>query len=79
MVFWYLSILMVYVLRLPKDEKTRANWFTFIGYETGPNSGICSKHFQESDFIYKVHGANIRRFLKPGACPSLLQYRQSNE
>ncbi|KYM81731.1 hypothetical protein ALC53_07724, partial [Atta colombica] len=58
--------------RLPKDEKTKAIWFAFIGRELGPNSGICSKHFKQSDFIYKIYGNGVRRFLKQGACPSIL-------
>ncbi|XP_014483484.1 PREDICTED: uncharacterized protein LOC106749000 isoform X7 [Dinoponera quadriceps] len=66
-------------LRLPRDEKTRANWFAFIGYKTGPYTEICSKHFQESDFIYKVHGDGVRRFLKPGIYPTISRPLQSNK
>ncbi|XP_014483478.1 PREDICTED: piggyBac transposable element-derived protein 4-like isoform X2 [Dinoponera quadriceps] len=65
--------------RLPRDEKTRANWFAFIGYKTGPYTEICSKHFQESDFIYKVHGDGVRRFLKPGIYPTISRPLQSNK
>ncbi|KYQ51581.1 hypothetical protein ALC60_09347, partial [Trachymyrmex zeteki] len=57
--------------RLPKDEKTKAIWFAFIGHEINVNSGICSKHFKQSDFIYKIYGDGIRRFLKQGAFPSI--------
>ncbi|XP_032677858.1 uncharacterized protein LOC116847218 isoform X2 [Odontomachus brunneus] len=53
--------------------------YLFTSCETGPHSGICSKHFQESDFIYKIYGADVRRFIKPGACPSLLQCKRNNK
>ncbi|XP_011059442.1 PREDICTED: uncharacterized protein LOC105149007 [Acromyrmex echinatior] len=62
----------VSIHRMPKDEKIKAIWFEFIGRELGPNSGICSKHFKQSDFIYKTYGNGVRRFLKQGACPSIL-------
>ncbi|XP_018308978.1 uncharacterized protein [Mycetomoellerius zeteki] len=61
----------VSIHRLPKDEKTKAIWFAFIGHEINVNSGICSKHFKQSDFIYKIYGDGIRRFLKQGAFPSI--------
>ncbi|XP_077257977.1 uncharacterized protein LOC143895060 [Temnothorax americanus] len=57
------------VHRIPKDKRTRANWVAFIGHEAGLNAGICSKHFKQSDFIYKIYGQRVRRFLKPGSCP----------
>ncbi|XP_071566749.1 uncharacterized protein [Temnothorax nylanderi] len=57
------------VHRMPKDKKTRANWVSFIGHEAGLNAGICSRHFKQSDFIYKIYGHSVRRFLKPGSCP----------
>ncbi|XP_018351806.1 PREDICTED: uncharacterized protein LOC108754183 [Trachymyrmex septentrionalis] len=69
----------VSIHRLPKDEKTKAIWFAFIGRELSPNSGICSKHFKQSDFIYKVYGNSIRRFLKQGACPSILHVSNIRE
>ncbi|XP_024869525.1 uncharacterized protein LOC112453167 [Temnothorax curvispinosus] len=57
------------VHRIPKDKRTRANWVAFIGHEAGLNAGICSRHFKQSDFIYKIYGQRVRRFLKPGSCP----------
>ncbi|KYN27396.1 THAP domain-containing protein 9 [Trachymyrmex cornetzi] len=65
--------------RLPKDEKTKKIWFAFIGRELGPNSGICSKHFKQSDFIYKIYGHGVRRFLKQGAYPSILHVSNIRE
>ncbi|XP_071557875.1 uncharacterized protein [Temnothorax nylanderi] len=64
---------------LPKNEEVRAKWFSIIGCTLRPTSTICSKHFQESDFIYKIYGNDIRRFLKPGACPSVLPSLRSTE
>jgi len=34
-------------------------------------SFVCSQHFRETDFIYKVVGDSVRRFLKQTACPTL--------
>ncbi|XP_011702662.1 PREDICTED: uncharacterized protein LOC105458806, partial [Wasmannia auropunctata] len=57
--------------QLPKDKETKASWFAFIGHKIGTNSGICSKHFKQSDFVYKVYRDGVRRFLKRGTCPSI--------
>ncbi|XP_077268024.1 uncharacterized protein LOC143900484 isoform X4 [Temnothorax americanus] len=65
--------------RLPKNVEVRAKWFSIIGCTLRPTSTICSKHFQESDFIYKIYGNDIRRFLKVGAYPSVLPSLRSTE
>jgi hypothetical protein len=65
--------------KLPKDEDARTKWLTFIGRNAGPNSTICSKHFEESDFMYKIRGNSIIRFLKKGACLSVPLNLQSAE
>ncbi|XP_011647301.1 uncharacterized protein LOC105433610 [Pogonomyrmex barbatus] len=57
--------------RLPKDKLVREKWFQFIGHKASTNSGICSGHFKQSDFIYKIYGGAVRRYLKPGAYPSI--------
>ncbi|XP_011646939.1 THAP domain-containing protein 6-like [Pogonomyrmex barbatus] len=57
--------------RLPKDENIRENWYAFIGYKASTHIGVCSRHFKQSDFIYKIYGDAVRRYLKPGAYPSV--------
>lgn len=66
--------------KLPKDnEETKSKWVAFIGCTTGPNTKVCSKHFEDSDFIHKMHGKDIRRFLKTGAFPSVNTSRRNIE
>lgn len=52
-------------------------WFVNIGGEVSKYSGVCSRHFEAKDFQYKVVGDTVKRFLVPGAVPTLL-LTQSN-
>lgn len=58
--------------RIPKNETSRTNWIKNIGREVSKRSVICSRHFEEKDFYYKLFGDSVRRFLVPTAVPSLL-------
>ncbi|XP_032685706.1 uncharacterized protein LOC116851616 isoform X2 [Odontomachus brunneus] len=40
-----------------------------IGHPVSLHSSVCSKHFNESDFVYKTIGASIKRFLHDAAVP----------
>ncbi|XP_070172640.1 uncharacterized protein [Polyergus mexicanus] len=57
---------------IPKNETRRQKWCSAIGREITKRSFVCSKHFKESDFHYKVIGDTVQRFLLPGTIPSLL-------
>ncbi|XP_046626989.1 uncharacterized protein LOC124308374 isoform X2 [Neodiprion virginianus] len=57
--------------RLPKDEATKQQWFLNIGREVKNCSAVCSQHFNDDDFEYKIYGDNVRRYLKATAVPCL--------
>lgn len=57
---------------IPKNEIERQKWCNTIGRKITKRSLVCSKHFKENDFHYKVIGDTVRRFLLPGTIPSLL-------
>ncbi|XP_011878245.1 PREDICTED: uncharacterized protein LOC105567745 isoform X2 [Vollenhovia emeryi] len=57
---------------LPKKEDLKMKWYANIGRKVGRWSAVCSQHFQEEDFRYKIIGGAVRRFLVPTAIPSLL-------
>lgn len=64
------------IFRIPKDEEIKQKWFIVIGREVNVKyATVCSQHFKQDDFVYKVHGDNIRRFIKPTAVPSLSYIR----
>lgn len=56
----------------------KASWFKNIRREVSRASAVCSRHFEEKDFYYKVLGDSVRRFLMPMAVPSLLLLNQNN-
>ncbi|XP_015432112.1 PREDICTED: uncharacterized protein LOC107188350 [Dufourea novaeangliae] len=51
--------------------------FHFMGREVKDYSSVCSKHFEPKDFVYKIVGNDVRRFLAPTAVPCIL-HPQSN-
>ncbi|XP_040078088.3 uncharacterized protein LOC120849882 [Ixodes scapularis] len=59
----------------PRDRKVRKEWLTKLkmGKTNSKSSRVCSKHFDESDFVYPV-GYKVlgwkRRWLAPGAVPT---------
>ncbi|XP_046752074.1 uncharacterized protein LOC124414929 [Diprion similis] len=57
--------------RLPKDDTTKRKWFLNIGREVKNCSAVCSQHFKDDDFEYKIYGENVRRYLKATAVPCL--------
>ncbi|XP_046433904.1 uncharacterized protein LOC124186329 isoform X5 [Neodiprion fabricii] len=57
--------------RLPRDEATKQQWFLNIGREVKNCSAVCSQHFNDDDFEYKIYGDNVRRYLKATAVPCL--------
>ncbi|XP_076283475.1 uncharacterized protein LOC143210468 [Lasioglossum baleicum] len=55
--------------KIPKNEEVKLKWFAVIGRELKKYSTVCSNHFNERDFTYKVVGDNIKRFISPKAVP----------
>lgn len=56
--------------RIPHNPELKAKWFVNIGRNVGNYSSVCSRHFEEKDFSYKIYGENVKRFLVPTAVPS---------
>ncbi|XP_076299992.1 uncharacterized protein LOC143218599 [Lasioglossum baleicum] len=54
---------------IPKREEIKLKWLAVIGREVHKNSRVCSNHFVEGDFFYKVIGDNVKRFLSCKAVP----------
>ncbi|XP_058792243.1 uncharacterized protein LOC131664843 [Phymastichus coffea] len=66
--------------KIPRDEEMKQKWFIVIGREVNVKyATVCSQHFKQDDFVYKVHGDSIRRFIKPTAVPSLSYIRFDSE
>jgi hypothetical protein len=59
-----------YSFSVPRKEEIRAKWLSVIQREVKNHSAVCSRHFLETDFYYKVVGDHVRRFLLPAAIPS---------
>ncbi|KYN29452.1 hypothetical protein ALC57_01119 [Trachymyrmex cornetzi] len=55
----------------PKNDERREQWLKSVNMTVSKKSCVCSQHFRETDFIYKVVGDSVRRFLKQTACPTL--------
>lgn len=63
---------------LPKNDELLNKWVLAIGKtekKICESSRICSRHFKKDDFRYSIVGG--KRFLKPGAIPSLYLNKES--
>ncbi|XP_020296010.1 uncharacterized protein LOC109860983 isoform X2 [Pseudomyrmex gracilis] len=50
----------------------REKWISIIGHRVSKSSSVCSDHFTDTDFRYKVIQDVPKRYLLPDAVPSLL-------
>ncbi|XP_072746323.1 uncharacterized protein [Anoplolepis gracilipes] len=64
--------------KISNNPELKAKWVINIGRELNNYNSVCSRHFKEKDFSYKVYGENIKRFLISTAVPScLIQCKKS--
>ncbi|XP_076286594.1 uncharacterized protein LOC143212105 isoform X2 [Lasioglossum baleicum] len=59
----------LFIGSIPTREKVKLKWIAVIGRELHKQSRVCSNHFAEGDFSYKVVGDNVRKCLLPEAVP----------
>lgn len=50
----------------------REKWINIIGRQVAKSSSVCSDHFTDTDFQYKIIKNVPKRYLVPDAVPSLL-------
>lgn len=55
---------------IPKKDEMKAKWIINIGREVKKTSLVCSRHFYEKDFHFKIVGDNVKRILAATAVPS---------
>ena len=73
------GIIQYQLFQLPEDKGKRTRWLNIIirDFVATPHSGICAKHFQDSDFIPEDENLTLKgvkkkyKTLKPNAVPSL--------
>ena len=73
------GIIQYQLFQLPEDKGKRTRWLNIINrdFVATPHSGICAKHFQDSDFIPEDENLTLKgvkkkyKTLKPNAVPSL--------
>ncbi|XP_020278666.1 uncharacterized protein LOC109852172 isoform X2 [Pseudomyrmex gracilis] len=58
--------------RVPQKDELREKWISVIGHQVTKNSSVCSNHFTDTDFRYKVIKNVPKRYLMPDAVPSVL-------
>ncbi|XP_014206290.1 uncharacterized protein LOC106637845 [Copidosoma floridanum] len=54
----------------PKEQEMRDKWSAAIGKEISDRGYVCSQHFEEKNFYYKVFGNGVRRYLFNTSVPS---------
>ncbi|GAB1867459.1 THAP domain-containing protein 2 [Camponotus japonicus] len=70
--------------QFPKNDKLRQRWISAIGLENlatqlKKSSQLCSQHFEDDCFFYKLGGNKKRRFIKPDAVPTIFGFNYSRK
>ena len=65
--------------RFPKGDELRQRWISAIGLENlatqlKKSSQLCSQHFEDNCFFYKLGGDKKRKFIKPDAVPTIFDF-----
>ncbi|XP_020298155.1 uncharacterized protein LOC109862495 [Pseudomyrmex gracilis] len=69
---YILYVYFICIFSVPQKEELREKWISIIGHRVPKSSSVCSDHFTDTDFRYKVIKDVPKRYLLPDAVPSLL-------
>lgn len=70
--------------QFPKNDDIRQQWIAAIGLENlatqlKKSSQLCSQHFEDDCFFYKLGGDKKRRFIKSDAVPIIFGFNYSRK